>query len=187
MDEWPAPTQATFARMKTWKILRDCRLKGDGVRHAMLGIAHPPNLTLAGRPGKNTGQLTWRRSSLLPDVVDQAPDRLVEPLPKHSGAEGFGLDGGVRSSGQWSTSRGRRSLTLGLRRCGWVVIQRAASRGEDGRSRDSKASSSASRRTAERTLVQWANGIEVESNRSANPCPFGRGRAPNLWCVEGLE
>jgi hypothetical protein len=24
--------------MKTWKILRDCRLKGDGVHHAMLGI-----------------------------------------------------------------------------------------------------------------------------------------------------
>ena len=28
-----------FARMKTWKILRDCRLKGDSVYHAMLGIA----------------------------------------------------------------------------------------------------------------------------------------------------
>ncbi|MFF4181008.1 transposase family protein [Streptomyces sp. NPDC001750] len=37
-----------FARMKTWKILRDCRLKGDGVRHAMLGIARLHNLTLAG-------------------------------------------------------------------------------------------------------------------------------------------
>ncbi|MDQ1051536.1 hypothetical protein QFZ76_009772 [Streptomyces sp. V4I2] len=34
--------------MKTWKILRDCRLKGDGVHHAMLGIARPHNLTLAG-------------------------------------------------------------------------------------------------------------------------------------------
>ncbi|MYS12873.1 transposase [Streptomyces sp. SID4982] len=33
-----------FARMKTWKILRDCRLKGDGVHHAMLGIAHLHNL-----------------------------------------------------------------------------------------------------------------------------------------------
>ena len=37
-----------FARMKTWKILRDCRLKGDGVHHAMLGIARMHNLTLAG-------------------------------------------------------------------------------------------------------------------------------------------
>jgi hypothetical protein len=35
-----------FARMKTWKILRDCRLKGDGVHHAMLGIARLHNLTL---------------------------------------------------------------------------------------------------------------------------------------------
>ncbi|MFF3620915.1 transposase [Streptomyces sp. NPDC002467] len=37
-----------FARMKTWKILRDCRLKGDGVHHAMLGIARMHNLALAG-------------------------------------------------------------------------------------------------------------------------------------------
>ncbi|OLZ73652.1 IS5 family transposase [Streptomyces sp. IMTB 2501] len=37
-----------FARMKGWKILRDCRLKGDGVHHAMLGIARLPNLALAG-------------------------------------------------------------------------------------------------------------------------------------------
>jgi hypothetical protein len=28
--------------MKGWKILRDCRLKGHGVHHAMLGIAPPP-------------------------------------------------------------------------------------------------------------------------------------------------
>jgi hypothetical protein len=34
--------------MKTWKILRDCRLKGDGVRHAMSGIARLHNLGLAG-------------------------------------------------------------------------------------------------------------------------------------------
>ncbi|MGX1544478.1 transposase [Streptomyces adustus] len=37
-----------FARMKTWKILRDCRLKGDGVHHAMLGIARLHNLALGG-------------------------------------------------------------------------------------------------------------------------------------------
>ncbi|WP_338491839.1 transposase family protein [Streptomyces sp. SJL17-4] len=34
--------------LKTWKILRDCRLKGDGVHHAMLGIARMHNLALAG-------------------------------------------------------------------------------------------------------------------------------------------
>jgi hypothetical protein len=33
--------------MKTWKILRDCRMKGEGVHHAMLGIARMHNLTLA--------------------------------------------------------------------------------------------------------------------------------------------
>jgi hypothetical protein len=34
--------------MKSWKILRDCRLRGDGVHHAMPGIAGQNNLTLAG-------------------------------------------------------------------------------------------------------------------------------------------
>lgn len=39
-----ARVEHAFARMKTWKILRDCRLKGDGVRHAMLGIARLHNV-----------------------------------------------------------------------------------------------------------------------------------------------
>ncbi|AKZ53297.1 transposase [Streptomyces ambofaciens ATCC 23877] len=34
-----ARVEHLFARLKNWKILRDCRLKGDGVHHAMLGIA----------------------------------------------------------------------------------------------------------------------------------------------------
>ncbi|MFK4103250.1 transposase [Streptomyces sp. NPDC019531] len=42
-----ARVEHTFSRMKSWKILRDCRLKGDGVHHAMLGIARLHNLTLA--------------------------------------------------------------------------------------------------------------------------------------------
>ncbi|MGW0550016.1 transposase [Streptomyces altiplanensis] len=37
-----------FARMKAWKILRDSRLKGDGVHTAMLGIARLHNLALTG-------------------------------------------------------------------------------------------------------------------------------------------
>ncbi|AJT66535.1 hypothetical protein T261_4898 [Streptomyces lydicus] len=43
-----ARVEHAFARMKGWKILRGCRLKGDGVHHAMLGIARLHNLTLAG-------------------------------------------------------------------------------------------------------------------------------------------
>ncbi|OIJ84740.1 IS5 family transposase [Streptomyces sp. MUSC 14] len=43
-----ARVEHAFARMKSWKILRDCRLKGDGVHHAMRGIARLHNLTLAG-------------------------------------------------------------------------------------------------------------------------------------------
>ncbi|MEW2049336.1 transposase [Streptomyces sp. NPDC005476] len=42
-----ARVEHVFARMKNWKILRDCRLKGDGVHHAMLGIAHLQNLVQA--------------------------------------------------------------------------------------------------------------------------------------------
>ncbi|MDQ0681414.1 hypothetical protein QF032_000410 [Streptomyces achromogenes] len=34
--------------METWKILPDCRLKGDGVHYAMLGIARLHNLALTG-------------------------------------------------------------------------------------------------------------------------------------------
>ncbi|WP_345680805.1 transposase [Yinghuangia aomiensis] len=56
-----------FARMKTWKILRDCRLIGDGVHHAMLGIARLHNLTLAGKPG------TTRRPRTLQDHLRDNP------------------------------------------------------------------------------------------------------------------
>lgn len=43
-----ARVEHAFARMKSWKILRDCRLKGTGVHHAMLGIARLHNLTITG-------------------------------------------------------------------------------------------------------------------------------------------
>lgn len=34
--------------MKTWKVLRDCHLRGDGFRHTVLGIARLRDLALAG-------------------------------------------------------------------------------------------------------------------------------------------
>lgn len=43
-----ARVEHAFARMKSWKNLRDCRLKGNGVRHAMLGIARLHNVTITG-------------------------------------------------------------------------------------------------------------------------------------------
>jgi hypothetical protein len=43
-----ARVEHVFAHMKTWKVLRDCRLKGDGVHHATLGIARMHNLALDG-------------------------------------------------------------------------------------------------------------------------------------------
>lgn len=44
-----ARVEHAFARTKTWKILRDCRLKGDGVHHALLGSARMHNLALVGQ------------------------------------------------------------------------------------------------------------------------------------------
>jgi hypothetical protein len=44
-----ARVEHTFARMKPWKIPRDCRLKGDGIHHAVLGIARLHNLASAGQ------------------------------------------------------------------------------------------------------------------------------------------
>ncbi|WP_299536038.1 hypothetical protein [uncultured Streptomyces sp.] len=38
-----------FARMKTWQVLRDCGLRGDGARHAVRGITRLHNLNLAGQ------------------------------------------------------------------------------------------------------------------------------------------
>ncbi|MFF7238418.1 transposase [Streptomyces collinus] len=42
-----ARVEHVFARLKTWKILRDCRLKGDGVHTALLGVARLHNLLQA--------------------------------------------------------------------------------------------------------------------------------------------
>ena len=43
-----ARIEHAFARMRSRKVLRDCRLGGDGVHHAMRGIARLHNLALAG-------------------------------------------------------------------------------------------------------------------------------------------
>jgi hypothetical protein len=43
-----ARIEHTFAAMKTWKIMRDYRLRGTGVAQAVAGIARLHNLTLAG-------------------------------------------------------------------------------------------------------------------------------------------
>ncbi|MFE7332074.1 transposase [Streptomyces sp. NPDC057565] len=43
-----ACVEHAFARMKAWKILRDCRPKGDGAHTAMLGIARLHTLALTG-------------------------------------------------------------------------------------------------------------------------------------------
>ncbi|WP_327334009.1 transposase [Streptomyces anulatus] len=43
-----ARVEHTFARMKNWKILRDCRQKGDGLHHAVQAVATMHNLAKTG-------------------------------------------------------------------------------------------------------------------------------------------
>lgn len=43
-----ARVEHVFARTQTWKILRDSRLKGEGIHTAMLGIVRLHNLALTG-------------------------------------------------------------------------------------------------------------------------------------------
>ncbi|KOV73602.1 MULTISPECIES: IS5/IS1182 family transposase [unclassified Streptomyces] len=43
-----ARVEHTFARMKNWKILRDCRQRGDGLHHAVQAVATMLNLAMAG-------------------------------------------------------------------------------------------------------------------------------------------
>lgn len=43
-----ACVEHAFSRMKTYKILRDCRVRGDGVHQAIPGVARPHHLALAG-------------------------------------------------------------------------------------------------------------------------------------------
>ncbi|MET4647376.1 hypothetical protein ABID95_007145 [Streptomyces atratus] len=57
-----AGVEHVFARMKTWKILRDCRLKGDGVQR--LVMPHPTSAaarTVSARPA----QVTASRNSVV--------------------------------------------------------------------------------------------------------------------------
>ncbi|MEK8174470.1 transposase family protein [Streptomyces sp. M19] len=42
-----ARVEHVFARMKNYKILRDCRQHGDGLRHAVQAVARMHNLALA--------------------------------------------------------------------------------------------------------------------------------------------
>ncbi|GHB79435.1 hypothetical protein GCM10010331_78770 [Streptomyces xanthochromogenes] len=42
-----ARVEHTFARMRNWKILRDCRRKGDGLHHAVQAVATLHNLAVA--------------------------------------------------------------------------------------------------------------------------------------------
>ncbi len=42
-----ARVEHVIGRMKNYKILRDCRQRGDGLRHAVQAVAHMHNLALA--------------------------------------------------------------------------------------------------------------------------------------------
>jgi hypothetical protein len=51
--------------MKTWKILRDCRLKGDGVHHAMRGT---PACTIWPSPDEQADRTVLTQYATLPGL-----------------------------------------------------------------------------------------------------------------------
>lgn len=84
----------TCTPMKGWKILRDCRLKGEGVHNAMHGIARLHNLCLTGRASKP------QRSAAVPSdsqIIAGRPSGRARPVRvrqrcrSHAG----GCNGGV--------------------------------------------------------------------------------------------
>lgn len=65
-----ARVQHAFARMKTWEIPRDCRLKGEGAQDAMSGIARLRNLSH--RIDERAGQRRTSPVPVLRSVAGQA-------------------------------------------------------------------------------------------------------------------
>jgi hypothetical protein len=59
-----ARIEHTFAAMKTWKILRDCRRRGRGVHWATTGVTHLRDRALTSQP------LTTRENPTLNDLRD---------------------------------------------------------------------------------------------------------------------
>lgn len=84
-----ARVEHALPRRKNWKILRDCRLKGNGVHQAMLGIARLHNLALTGKPTPHTGRpLATRRRDMwhFSASGDHKPDAIRlcrNPDPPH--------------------------------------------------------------------------------------------------------
>ncbi|CAL9412472.1 hypothetical protein SUDANB106_01697 [Streptomyces sp. enrichment culture] len=69
-----ARVEHTFARMKAWKILRDYRLRGDGVHHAMLGICRRTDFS----PQLRTDE----RPQLWPRVVALRQGSRLRSMPR---------------------------------------------------------------------------------------------------------
>lgn len=92
-----ARVEHVFARLKTWKVLRDCRLKGDGVHLAMLGIARMHNLTLAGKTSRpHNGQRLLSSSEVIYGTALKGIWQSSRcPMPSKVGAPAA-LDGHLR-------------------------------------------------------------------------------------------
>ncbi|MGX1032656.1 hypothetical protein RKD38_007337 [Streptomyces ambofaciens] len=76
------------ARMKTWKILRDCRLKGNGIHHAMLES-----------PGCTTSPSPDRRPAALQPAMPESTRRSFKGQPLGRGRQSAG-------NGRWPSARG---------------------------------------------------------------------------------
>ncbi|GAA5707679.1 hypothetical protein SM007_28605 [Streptomyces avermitilis] len=70
-----ACVEHAFSRRKTYKILRDCRLRGDGVHQAILAVARPHHLALAGQPHLGQGHSLHFPNTGLRDVIQPEQGR----------------------------------------------------------------------------------------------------------------
>ena len=92
----------TFAKMKTWKILRDCRLHGTGSAEAIAGIARlAPTLVFGLRAGLDSGSDGQRqRGGFLPRARSwhSGPQVLAVKAGSDCQDEGVGSGRGRKSS-----------------------------------------------------------------------------------------
>ncbi len=81
--------------MQTWKILRDCRLTGEGFHHAMPGIARMHNVALVDRRASGHTRTEHARGDS--EIIYGTALRLQGWMP-HRSIHGGIIGGSLRSS-----------------------------------------------------------------------------------------
>ncbi len=106
-----ARIEHAFARMKTYKILRDCRLRGDGVHHAI-------------RCQRSSMSRDGSRAGCAPTPRSSTPAAALRTMHAAHGSAPADADRNAELTQAWQerrrTSQKINSLTLGMRATGWA-------------------------------------------------------------------